>query len=177
MAVAAVMALGTRQSPETSSPTTAASDPVLDADATQRTVERRDLGFALELPPNWIEAPDEPGSASVYFARAPSNQSWVRVFRRDTSQGVPEMLDQLTEGLRKQGGVNPARQLTRVGNIPAYRLDVQVPTPFGPLAVMSSQTYLLVKRDVTVYTLAISTIDPATQGAALARLGTTFRLL
>jgi hypothetical protein len=99
------------------------------------------------------------------------------VYRRDTDLSVPEMLDQATDALRKQGGSDFARSPTVVGGLPALRLDFKLPLLFGGAGPVSTQTYFVVKRDATVYTLALATIDPTNQGPALARIGSSFKLL
>ena len=174
--LAAVVFVGIRSSRHGPS-SSGGGDSGLDSGPAYRVVERPDLGFAVELPPNWSESPDDPGLASVLFARSASTQSWFRVFRRDTPLGVPEVLDQLTAGLSQQGGSGFSRQATVVGTLPAFRLDFKLPLLFGGAGPVSTQTYFVVKRDTTVYTLALATIDPTNQGPALARIGSSFRLL
>ena len=175
VAIVAVIFFVTRSSPPV--PSRGSDDAALDASPNYRVVDHPDLGFAVELPPNWSESPDDPGLATVFFARSPSTQSWIRVFRRETPLGVPEMLDQATAALTQQGGSNFSRQPTVVGTLPAFRLDFKLPLLFGGAGPLSSQTYFMVKRDATVYTLEVATIDATNQGPALARIASRFRLL
>jgi hypothetical protein len=68
LAFAAVVIGGSRSTRHPAASGAGDAESGIDATPKYRVVELRDLGFALELPPNWSSSPDDPGLASVYFA-------------------------------------------------------------------------------------------------------------
>ncbi|MCA1693995.1 MAG: hypothetical protein LC749_04255 [Actinobacteria bacterium] len=139
-----------------------------------RVVDRPGLGFRMEIPFSWTNAPD-PGTGTVYFAHE-GRRAWVRVWKE---QDLPlaQLEDRVMTSLRKQGGVQFVRQATQIGGFPTIQLDFLLPvlnTPGDPLA---PRRWYLIKGNMTDFTLALGTTNLAEQEPAFERIASSFRPL
>jgi hypothetical protein len=139
-----------------------------------RVVDRVDLGFRMEIPSSWTNAPD-PGTGTVYFAfshEAP--RAWVRVWKE---QDLPlsQLEDRVMASLREQGGVQFLRQETRIGGFPTIQLDFLLPVLTAPGHPLEPRRWYLIKGNGTDFTLALGTTNLAEQEPAFERVASSFR--
>lgn len=137
-------------------------------------IDRPDLGFALDLPAEWIVDIDQtPGS--VFFAHAAPPRASARIFRGETAQPLDQNVANVVGELRQQGAHDFAQQAIQVGDLPGIKLDyVAADGPGGAQATHSS--YRVKKGDVVI-SLSLATTDAVADNQVLAGIASSFRLL
>lgn len=137
-------------------------------------VDRPDLGFALDLPRDWIVDVDQtPGS--VFFAHATPPRASARIFRGETTQPLDQNVANVVEGLRQQGAHDFSQQAVQVGDLPGIRLDYVAAD--GPAGAQATHSSYRVKKGNAVVSLSLATADAVADDHVLAGIAASFRLL
>ena len=139
-----------------------------------QTVTRPDLGFSVQLPATWVVDVD-PTPGSIFFARSTPAKSSARLFRAQTDQPLEQTMVNVVEGLRQQGAQDFSQQPVDVGGLGGIRLDYVAAD--GPAGARATHSSYRVKKGNAVFSLSLATTAPEADGAVLAGIAASFRLL
>lgn len=98
------------------------------------------------------------------------------MFKAETAQPLEQSTVNVIDGLTKQGAQDFAQQPVEVGGLPGIRLDYRAADGPPGSGLVAHSSYR-VKRDATLFSLALATRDQTAQQAVLDRIAASFRLL
>ncbi|MGH9123584.1 MAG: hypothetical protein ACRDZ8_02520 [Acidimicrobiales bacterium] len=140
-----------------------------------RTISRPDLGYAIDIPAGWLPAADNSATTTSY-ADSQSAIGSVRVTVGQDDAPLAEHVNGLVQALRAQGGTNFATKPGQISGLPSIEVDYRFPVVPGG-RVNSSHSSFIVKRDTTVFSFQVATVDPVTERPILVQIEESIRLL
>jgi hypothetical protein len=143
---------------------------------TYRTVSRPELGYAVDVPMDWVAASDNSTTTLSYADPRPDVAS-LRVTVGQDDRPLADHVDGLVAALRDQGGQDFAQTPAQIGGIVGIRLDYRFPTSANPGATVASHSSFIAKRNATVVSFQLATTDPISLRPVLDHITGTMRIL
>lgn len=140
-----------------------------------RTISRPDLGYAIDVPAGWLPAADNSASTTSY-ADSESGIGSLRVTVGQDDAPLTEHVNGLVQALRAQGGTDFATKPGQISGLPAIEVDYRFPVVQGRRA-NSSHSSFMVKRDTSVFSFQLATVDPVGERPILVQIEKSIRLL
>lgn len=156
-----------------------------DADVEQRAdgaakgyklVAKPQLGYSIEVPDNWLAAPDNTDTI-LSFSHARATEGFLRVTVNQTDATVAQVVERLIGELTPQGGTDFAQTPVQVAGQTGIRLTYRFPTSATPGASIATRYSTIVKRGASVYSVQLGTTDPASNESVFAYIQSSFKLL
>jgi hypothetical protein len=143
---------------------------------TYRTVSRPDLGYAVDVPTDWVPATDNSPTTLSYADPRPDLAS-LRVTAGQDDRPLADHVDGLVAALREQGGQDFAQTPAQIGGIVGIRLDYRFPTGATPGSTLASHSSFIAMRDRSVVSFQLATTDPISLRPVLDHITSTMRIL
>jgi len=158
---------------------------VLDSDIEQRAdgaargyklVANPQQGYSVEVPDSWLPAADN-SDATLSYSLSRASEGSLRVSVNPSDLTAAQHVERLIGQLTPQGGQDFAQAPVQVGDERGVRLTYRFPTSATPGSSIATHYSTIVKHAGKVYSLQLSTTDPASNESAFGYIQSSFKFL
>jgi hypothetical protein len=141
-----------------------------------KVVAKPQQGYSIEVPDNWLAAPDN-SDATLSYSQSRATEGSLRVTVAQTDGTVAQVVERLIGQLTPQGGEGFTQTPVQVGAQSGIRLSYRMPSSANPGSSIATHYSTIVKHAGNVYSVQLATTDPSSNESVFAYIQSSLRLL
>lgn len=140
-----------------------------------KAVSKPQQGYSIEVPDNWLAAPDN-SDTTLSYSQARATEGSLRVTVNATDATPAQVVERLIGQLTPQGGEGFMQTPVQAGGQSGIRLTYRFPTSPNPGASLATHYSTIVAHAGNVYSVQLATTDPASNESVFAYIQSSFKL-